>query len=234
METHEHTILLVDDENEIRSMLRIFLDVEDYNVIEAANGRDALQKIISETPDLIVLDLGLPDIDGQEVIAKVRGFSNVPIIVLTARDDDAQLVKALTQGADDYVTKPFRAEVLLARIGANLRGHVSSHIEAVELSNGPIRIDLNRHEVFIDDERVPFTPKEFDLLCCFVRNKGKMLTHKQILKEVWGPSHADDTQYLRVYIGQVRGKLDDIGKLGGSIVSESRIGYRMDVLALPQ
>ncbi len=153
MEPHKHTILLVDDENEIRSMLRIFLDVEDYNVIEAEDGKTALKKVINDKPDLIVLDLGLPDIDGQEVLRKVRGFSQVPIIVLTARDDEAQLVKALNQGADDYVTKPFRAEVLLARIGANLRGHQSSKVESVELSNGPIRMDLHRHEVFIGDKR---------------------------------------------------------------------------------
>ena len=231
METHKHTILLVDDENEIRSMLRIFLDVEDYNVIEAENGKTALQKVISETPALIVLDLGLPDIDGQEVITKVRQFSHVPIIVLTARDDDTQVVQALTQGADDYVTKPFRAEVLLARIGANLRGHSATPVESTELSNGPVRIDLHRHEVFINDQSVAFTPKEFALLDCFVRNKGRMLTHKQILKDVWGASHTDDTQYLRVYIGQVRAKLGEASNLANAIVSESGIGYRMEILA---
>ena len=158
MEMQKHTILLVDDENEIRNMLRIFLDVEDYDVIEAENGKSALQRVINNKPSLIILDLGLPDLDGQEVLSKIRGFSQVPIIVLTARDDDAQLVRALNQGADDYVTKPFRAEVLLARIAANLRGHSASPAAAIEISNGPIRFDFDRHEVFIGDKLVPFTP----------------------------------------------------------------------------
>ncbi len=230
METPKHTILLVDDENEIRNMLRIFLDVEDYNVLEAEDGKTALQKVISDKPSLVVLDLGLPDMDGQDVLAKIRQFSHVPVIVLTARDDDTQLVKALTAGADDYVTKPFRAEVLLARIGANLRGHSAGTVESEALTNGGIRLDLHRHEVFINDQLVAFTPKEFSLLGFFVRNKGKMLTHKQILKDIWGSNHTDDTQYLRVYIGQVRSKLEGAGNLANAIVSESGIGYRMDIL----
>ena len=223
-------ILLVDDEAEIRSMLGIFLSVEDFEIVEADSGKSALRQVISAKPDLIVLDLGLPEMDGQEVITAVRQFSNTPIVVLTARADDREVVTALNAGADDYVTKPFRAEVLLARIQANLRQRkVETEPEGID--NGPIAIDLMRHEVRINGELVPFTPKEFALLEFFVRNKGKMLTHKQILREVWGPTHVDDTQYLRVYIGQVREKLERAAGLGQSITSESGIGYRMETLS---
>ncbi len=223
-------ILLVDDEAEIRNMLNIFLGVEDFEIVEADCGKAALRAAVSAKPDLVVLDLGLGDMDGMEVIAALRQFSHVPIIVLTARSDDQQTVKALNAGADDYVTKPFRAEVLLARIKANLRPSGRGEEDIAEMVNGPIRMDLNRHEVFVNDALVAFTPKEFNLLKTFIANKGKMMTHKQILKDVWGAAHVDDTQYLRVYIGQVREKLNAAGGLGAHITSESGIGYRMDVL----
>ncbi len=224
-------ILIVDDEAEIRNMLNIFLSVEEFEILEADCGRTALRVAVSSKPDLIVLDLGLGDMDGVEVITSLRQFSNVPIVVLTARQDDRQTVVALNAGADDYVTKPFRAEVLLARINANLRESTSIKTQPAMIENGPIRIDPARHEVFVNGSRVAFTPKEFALLQVFLTNKGRMLTHKYILKEVWGPAHTDDTQYLRVYIGQLREKLEILPDLGKSIVSESGIGYRMDVLA---
>ncbi len=231
MASQSQKILIVDDEPEIRNMLNIFLSVEDFDIVEADCGKAALRAAVAAKPDLIVLDLGLGDMDGLEVIKSLRQFSNMPIVVLTARSDDKQTVLALNAGADDYVTKPFRADVLLARINANLRQTKPVNDEATSVSNGPIRIDLTRHEVFIGDRRIAFTPKEFNLLHTFMTNKGKMLTHKQILREVWGPAHTDDTQYLRVYIGQVREKLQAAGGLGSSIVSESGIGYRMDVLS---
>ncbi|MCA1934889.1 MAG: response regulator transcription factor, partial [Asticcacaulis sp.] len=171
------------------------------------------------------------DIDGKEVIQTIRQWSNVPIIVLTARSEDMDAAPALNLGADDYVTKPFSAEVLLARINANLRKSVVREVGEPDVVNGPIRMDLVRHEVFIDEKKVPFTPKEYDLLRFFLVNRGRMLTHKQILKEVWGPAHVDDTQYLRVYIGQVREKLETKPGLSKSIVSESGIGYRMEIVA---
>ncbi len=224
-------ILVVDDEAEIRSMLGIFLGVEDFEVIEAENGKSALRQVVGAKPDLVVLDLGLPDIDGQEVITSIRKFANVPIVVLTARDDDKQVVQALNAGADDYVTKPFRADVLLARIQANLRERQARDVKSDKLSNGPIRMDMLRHEVFLQEEKVNFTPKEFRLLQVLIENKGRMLTHKYILKEVWGAAHTDDTQYLRVYIGQVREKLETVSGLGKAITSESGIGYRMESLS---
>ncbi len=225
-----HKILIVDDEDQIRSMLDILLTVEDFEVLQAANGKEALRSAISHKPDLVLLDLGLPDMDGKDIIAALRQWSNTPIIVLTARSEDDQAVQSLNLGADDYVTKPFRAEVLLARINANLREGTAAKVSEDLLANGPISIDLSRHEVRVNGKLTPFTPKEYDLLRLFIVNRGKILTHKQILKDVWGPSHVDDTQYLRVYIGQVRDKLEAAGGYGSSIVSEARIGYRMDVL----
>jgi len=230
MSSAPRKVLIVDDEAEIRNMLNIFLSVEDFEILEADCGKAALRTAVSAKPDLIVLDLGLGDMDGVEVIQALRQFANTPIIVLTARQDDRQTVVALNAGADDYVTKPFRAEVLLARINANLRQSKSDAEPPAMIENGPIRIDPARHEVFVNDKRVAFTPKEFSLLRVFMLNRGRMLTHKHILKEVWGPAHTDDTQYLRVYIGQLREKLEIVPGLGKSIVSESGIGYRMDIL----
>lgn len=229
MHEKKNTILVVDDEEEIRKMLNIFLDTVDFKVVESESGKQAIRMAASVKPDLVLLDLGLPDVDGKEVVTALRAWSHVPIIVLTVRSDDAEVTAALNAGADDYVTKPFSAEVLLARINANLRKWAVREVGEPDLSNGPIRMDLVRHEVFIDNERVSLTPKEYDLLRYFLINRGRMLTHKQILKEVWGPAHVEDTQYLRVYIGQVREKLEAKPGLGKLIVSEAGIGYRMDV-----
>ncbi|MFT4076893.1 MAG: response regulator transcription factor [Asticcacaulis sp.] len=227
--TDKPKILIVDDEPEIRSMLRVLLEVEDFQVIETDTGKGALRQIVAASPSLILLDLGLPDIDGQDIIASIRQFSQTPIIVLTARSEDYQAIRALNAGVDDYVTKPFRMDVLLARIRANLRP-VDTRSANGDLTNGPIRIDRIRHEVFVNQRRVNFTPKEFALLELFLKNKGRIITHRQILGEVWGDSHLNDPQYLRVYIGQVRAKLDKAGGLGGCLTSEARIGYRLAVL----
>ncbi len=228
MHEKKNTILVVDDEEEIRKMLGIFLDTVDFNVAESESGKQALRMATSVKPDLILLDLGLPDMDGKEVVTALRQWSQVPIVVLTVRSDDVEVAAALNAGADDYVIKPFSAEVLLARIHANLRKSVVREMGEPNLVNGDITMDLVRHEVHIDGERVAFTPKEYDLLRYFMVNRGRMLTHKQILKEVWGPAHVEDTQYLRVYVGQVRDKLETKKGLGKLIVSEAGVGYRMD------
>lgn len=229
MQEKKNTILVVDDEEEIRKMLNIFLDTVDFKVVESENAKQAIRMAASVKPNLIVLDLGLPDMDGKEVISALRKWSQVPIIVLTVRADDSEITNALNMGADDYITKPFNAEVLLARINANLRKATVREVGEPDIVNGPIRMDLVRHEVFIDGERVPFTPKEYDLLRYFMVNRGRMLTHKQLLKEIWGAAHVEDTQYLRVYIGQLREKLEAKKGLGKLIVSEVGIGYRMDL-----
>lgn len=209
-------------------MLNIFLDTADFKIVESESGKAAVRMAISVKPDLILLDLGLPDMDGKEVITALRQWSQVPIIVLTVRSDDSEVAEALNLGAYDYITKPFSAEILLARINANLRKAAVREVGEPEIVNGPIRMDLIRHEVFIDGVVTPFTPKEYDLLRYLLVNSGKMLTHKQILKEIWGAAHVEDTQYLRVYIGQVREKLEARIGLGKLIVSEAGIGYRMD------
>lgn len=230
MHEKRNTILIVDDEEEIRKMLNIFLDTEDFKVIESENGKQAIRMAASVKPDLVLLDLGLPDMDGKEIIKTLREWSQVPIVVLTVRSDDSEVADALNIGADDYITKPFSAEVLLARINANLRKKAVREVGEPDIVNGPIRMDLVRHEVFIDNDRIPFTPKEYDLLRFFLLNRGRMLTHKQILKEVWGAAHVEDTQYLRVYVGQLREKLAVRPELGKLIVSETGIGYRMDTI----
>ena len=229
MHQKKNTILIVDDEPQIRKMLNIYLESSDYKIEESDTGKQAVRLSAALKPDLVLLDLGLPDMDGKEVIAALREWSQVPIIVLTVRDDDEEVVSALKAGADDYVIKPFNADVLMARIEANLRKSAVKEAGEPELVNGHIRVDLVRHEVFLHNEKVAFTPKEYELLRFFIVNRGKMLTHKHILKEVWGPAHAEDTQYLRVYVGQLREKIEANGapKL---IITEPGVGYRMETV----
>ena len=225
----KNTILIVDDEPQIRKLLKITLQSEGYKTEECDNGAQAVRLSASVKPDLIVLDLGLPDMDGKEVIEAVREWSRVPIIVCSVRDGDDEVISALSLGADDYVTKPFNPDILIARIAANLRKAVTQEAGEPDLENGRIRMDLVRHEVFIDGEKTDFTPKEYELLRYFMVNRGKMITHKQLLKDVWGPAHADDMQYLRVYVSQVREKVEpDLSNLS-YIITEPGIGYRMEV-----
>lgn len=233
MHEKKHTILIVDDEQQIRKLLGIYLDAAAFRVEEAENGKQAVRLAASVKPDLVLLDLGLPDIDGKEVIASVREWSQVPIVVLSVRTDDEEIVAALNVGADDYVIKPFGAEVLLARIHANLRKNAVKEAGEPELKNGSLRMDLVRHEVFLGSEKVQLTPKEYDLLRYFIINRGKMLTHRQILKEIWGAAHSDDMQYLRVYIGQLREKLEENPSTPTFIITEPGIGYRMESLPCP-
>jgi len=233
--SHEkkNTILIVDDEPQILKMLNIYLNAVEFKVEEANTGKQAVRMTTSIKPDLILLDLGLPDIDGKEVIASIREWSQVPIIVLSVRSNDEEIIAALDAGADDYVTKPFGAEVLLSRIKANLRKSAIREAGEPELLNGPLRMDLVRHEVFLNGEKIALTPKEYDLLRYFIVNRGKMLTHRQILKEIWGPAHSEDMQYLRVYIGQVREKIENDPSHPSLIITEPGIGYRMETVTLP-
>lgn len=227
MNEKKTTVMVVDDEPQIRKMLNIFLDASNFKIEECEDGKQAIRLAASIKPDIILLDLGLPDIDGKEVISAIREWSQAPIIILSVRDDDAEIATALNMGADDYVVKPFNADVLLARIYANLRKTIVREAGESEIRNGPIYMNLMRHEVFVNDEKISFTPKEYDLLRYFIIHRGKMLTHRQILKEVWGPAHVEDTQYLRVYVGQLREKIetDESRKL---IFNEPGIGYRME------
>ncbi len=229
MHEKKNTILVVEDEPQIQKMLGILLDVENFKIVESTSGKQAIRMCVSTKPDLILLDLGLPDMDGKDVVTAIREWSQVPIIVLSARADDKEIAIALNIGANDYVTKPFSVEVLLARINAALRTGAVREAGEPELCNGAIRMDLVRHEVFLNNKLVAFTPKEYDLLRHFMVNRGKMLTHKEILKTVWGAAHGDDTTYLRVYIGQIREKIEADPKVPAFIVTETGIGYRMEV-----
>lgn len=219
-------ILIVDDEAAIRKFVRIGLTAQQCEVIEADNGADGLRLLTARDPDLVILDLGLPDVDGQDVIDAIRAVSAVPIVVLSVRAEEQEKIAALDHGASDYVTKPFGMGELTARIRALLRDRNSAHAQATSFKAGPLHLDLQRHEVSLSGEAVKLSRKEFDLLALLLANRGKMLTHKQILREVWGPGHEQDTHYLRVYVGQLRQKLGDDPAEPHFIANEPGIGYR--------
>jgi len=208
--------------------MKIVLDEADFKLVDCLTGKQAVRLAASTKPDLILLDLNLPDMEGGDIISALREWTEIPIIILSARAEENDVVKALNMGANDYIIKPFNSDILLARINASLRASMIRETGEPELVNGPLRIDLVRHEVFLDDEIVAFTPKEYNLLRYFIINRGKMLSHREILKAVWGDAHADDTQYLRVFIGQIREKIDQKSPVPSLIVTEAGIGYRME------
>lgn len=226
----KNTILVIEDEVRIRKVFAIALDSADYKIVECDNGREGVRLAASVKPELILLDLGLPDIDGKEVIASVREWSQTPIIVCSVRNADDEVIQALEAGADDYITKPFNSDVLLARVHANLRKAATCEAGEPELVNGYIRMDLVRHEVHINGKKATFTPKEYELLRYFLVHRGKMLTHHDILKAVWGAAHADDIQYLRVYVGQLREKIEPDVSDPRYVITEPGIGYRMETI----
>jgi two-component system, OmpR family, KDP operon response regulator KdpE len=231
MSEKKGTILVVDDEPQLRKLMIITLESEGFKVVDSDCGKQAIRLAASVKPELVVLDLGLPDIDGKEVVTSLREWTQIPIIICSVRNDDEEVIAALDLGADDYVTKPFNPEVLIARVNANLRKAATKEAGEPNLTNGQVKIDLVRHEVFLGGNKVSFSPKEYDLLKYFMINRGKMLTHKQILKEVWGPAHEENMQYLRVYVGQIREKLNsnDI-RDEEYIITEPGIGYRMETV----
>lgn len=234
MNTKKNTVLIVDDESQIRKLLKITLEDEGFKTEDAENGAQAVRLCASVKPDLVVLDLGLPDMDGKEVIDSLREWTQTPIIVCSVRDQDEEIIAALDRGADDYVTKPFNPDVLIARVVANLRKAVTQEAGEPDLVNGRIRMDLVRHEVMIDGEKMVFTPKEYELLRYLMVHRGKMITHAQLLKNVWGPAHGEDMQYLRVYISQLREKIEPDPKDPSYVVTEPGIGYRMEIQDAPK
>ena len=222
------TILVIDDEPQIRKFLRISLGANGYDVVEAASATEGIAAARDKPADLLILDLGLPDLDGQEVITAVRAFSEMPIIVLSVRANEMDKVEALDRGANDYVVKPFGIAELMARVHAVLRPKQPKENEDV-LENGGLRIDLGRLIVSRDGEEIRLSKKEWDLLAFFVRHPDHVLTHKLILKEVWGPAHLDDTAYLRVYINQLRQKLEEDPSQPRLLVTDPGVGYRLNV-----
>lgn len=224
------TVLIVEDEPQIRNMLTLVLEEENFKIIECETGKSALRLSVSAKPDIILLDLGLPDMDGRDVITALREWCQAPIIILSGRSSNKDVIELLDHGADDYVIKPFNLDVLRARINAALRKSAIQEAGEPELKNGPLRMDLVRHQVFLGDEHVALTPKEYNLLRYFIVHCGKMLSHRDILREVWGTAHSDDTQYLRVFVGQLREKLEKKPALPVLITTELGIGYRMEFL----
>jgi two-component system KDP operon response regulator KdpE len=221
------TILVVDDEPAIRRLLRTSLGGQGFGVVEAGSGAEALQQIEREKPDLLILDLGLPDVSGIEVIRSVRVRSALPIIVLSVRDDERGKVEALDLGADDYVTKPFGTEELVARIRTALRHRFQAQGAAPLFVLGELAVDLVRRVVKRAGAEVHLSPKEYDLLAELVANAGKVLTHRHILMKVWGPAHTEDAQYLRVFIRNLRHKLEPDPARPQYILTEPGVGYRL-------
>jgi two-component system, OmpR family, KDP operon response regulator KdpE len=220
-------ILVVDDEPQIRRFLQPSITAAGHEVILAATGAEALRAIAAGAPDIVVLDLGLPDMDGKRVIEEVRRWSDIPIIVLSARDREAEKIAALDLGADDYLDKPFGMGELLARVRAGLRRRASDSNTRTVYTSGNLTVDVGAHRVMRGEDAMKLTPKEFDLLVCLVRNAGRVVTHRQILSTVWGPAHAGDTQYLRVFIGQLRHKLEEDPSEPRIVLTEPGVGYRL-------
>ena len=221
------TILVVEDEPEIRRFLRAALGVEGYRVVESASGRRGTIDAGTHKPDLAIVDLGLPDIDGVEVIRAIRAWSPMPIIVLSARVHERAKVEALDQGADDYVTKPFSIGELLARVRAALRHGFRAETGEGVLRLGATTVDLVHRTATREGQAVRLTPIEFRLVTALARHLGMVVTHRQLLTEVWGPTHARDTHYLRIYMKQLREKLEADAVRPRHFVTETGVGYRL-------
>ncbi len=221
----EETILVIDDEKQIRRLLELTLSASGYKVILSVNGKEGLIDAATNHPSLILLDLGLPDIDGQEILKKVREWYQKPVIILSVRDSEEEIIKALDNGANDYLTKPFRSGELLARIRAALRSG-NDVSDSSEMTFGSITIDRVSHIVRKNNEILKLTATEFSLLLLLAKNSGRVLTHQYILKEVWGYGYIEQTQYLRVFVAQLRKKIEDNPSKPLLLITESGIGYR--------
>jgi two-component system KDP operon response regulator KdpE len=218
--------LVIDDEPQIRRLLRVTLEANGYRVVDAANGKDGITQAAQRPPNVILLDLGLPDLEGVEVLKRLREWSRVPVIVLSVRDREEDKVAALDAGADDYVTKPFNSAELLARLRAALR-HVQPQGADAIFRNGELEVDLSARIVRQSGREIKLTPIEYSLLRLFVTHAGKVLTHRQILREVWGPNCEAQTHYLRVYMAHLREKLEADPKTPRLLLTEPGIGYRL-------
>lgn len=222
----EGTILIIDDEIQIRRLLDITLSANGYKIFNAETGKDGLNAAATHHPILIILDLGLPDADGVDILKKLREWYEKPIIILSARSSEEDIVRALDLGANDYLTKPFRTGELLARIRVAIRQSLTTTDKPIlEFAN--ISIDLTKHTVKRDNELIKLTTTEYSLLALFAKNEGRVLTHQFILKEIWGMGYVDQTQYLRVFIAQLRKKIEENPSKPSLLNTESGIGYRL-------
>jgi two-component system KDP operon response regulator KdpE len=225
-ESHPTVVLVIDDETQIRRLLRVSLEAGGYRVFEAATGEAGLVEAAQRRPEVIVLDLGLPDMDGATVLKRLREWSQAPVLVLSVREGEDDKVAALDNGADDYMTKPFSTVELLARLRV-ARRHAQPIAENSVFRNGRLEVDLAGRLVRVKDQEVKMTPTEYSLLRLLVRNAGKVVTHRQILKEVWGPNYAEQTHYLRVYMAHLREKIEADPSRPELLLTEPGVGYRL-------
>lgn len=218
-------ILIIDDEPQIRKLLQINLESNDYKVVQASTGKEGLILSASHPPDLILLDIGLPDKSGHEILQELREWYNKPVIILSVQDNETDIVSALDNGATDYLTKPFRTGELLARIRSAIRRSQSTENNSI-ITCGNIEIDLVARIVKRNNEAIKLTSTEYNLLALFAKNEGKVLTHQYLLKEIWGYSYQTETQYLRVFVGTLRKKIEENPNNPQHIITESGVGYR--------
>jgi two-component system KDP operon response regulator KdpE len=221
-------VLIIDDEVQIRRFLRIGLEANGYRVYETDSGQDGLSKAAQIRPDLVILDMGLPDMNGLDVLKHLRAWTKTPVIILSVRDSDQDKVEALDEGADDYLTKPFSMNELLARLRVAQR-HTQSELDAEVFAAGNLQVDLSKRLVTVRGEPVKLTPTEYALLRLMIQHAGKALTHQQILRAVWGPEYVNETHYLRVYFAQLRQKIEDDPALPKYLLTEPGVGYRLKV-----
>lgn len=219
-------VLIVDDEPDLVMLLEVMLKQAGFQIVTAGRGEDALDVAGRDDIDLVILDLGLPDMDGTDVVRRIRSWSQVPVIILSGKDSEKQKVEALDAGGDDYVTKPFGVEELLARVRAALRRRSAADPVTAVLRFGSLQIDVSKRLVRKDGAFIHLTPTEYELLHAMVSNAGKLLTHRWLLEKVWGPKATDESQYLRVYVKQLREKLGDRAEAPHLIATETGVGYR--------
>jgi len=219
-------VLVVDDERAIRRYLHAALNAQGYAVFEASGGKEALNMVVADRPDLIILDLGLPDMDGVEVTRQLREWTHIPIIILSVREQDRDKIDALDAGADDYLTKPFSSGELMARMRAALRRSVQSTSEPV-FETDDMKVDLTRRQVRVSGEEILLTPTEYDLLRILVQNAGRVLTHRQLLRQVWGNAYENETHLLRVNMSNLRRKIEPDPTRPRYIITEPGVGYRL-------
>ena len=228
MSTTGALVLVVEDEAQMRRFIRASLSAHGYQVGEAASGAEALALATSRNPDVILMDLGLPDVDGIELTRQLREWSRTPVIVISARGREADKVSALDAGADDYLTKPFGVDELLARIRVALRHSAETHPnDATALEFGSLRIDFARRDVRVGERAIHLTPTEYKMLALLARNAGRVLTHRQIIREVWGPSYAGQNHHVRVHMAELRKKIEDDPARPRLIITEPGVGYRL-------